>query len=100
MAHGGRAGSRLAHFAEEEVNFGCLLIAFFLDCRVSWRAAFTALALEGSAPAIAFDVHLEDGRVMNETVDSGQRHSLIWKDLPPVTEGLIGGDQHRPPLVA
>ena len=34
---------------------------FFLDCRVRRRPAWTTLAVEGGAAAIAFDVHLEDG---------------------------------------
>src|SRR5262249_61911982 len=37
---------------------------------------------------------------MDEAVDGCQRHSLVWKHLAPFTEWLIGGDQHRAPLVA
>jgi hypothetical protein len=33
-------------------------------------------------------------------VDGGERHGLVWKDLAPVAEWLIGGDQHGAPLVA
>jgi hypothetical protein len=37
---------------------------------------------------------------MNESVDGGERHGLIWKDLAPFAERLIGCDQHGAPLVA
>ena len=63
-------------------------------------AGLDHVAIEGSAAAIAFDVHLEDGGVMDEAIDSGERHSLVWKNLAPVAEWLIGGDQHGAPLVA
>jgi hypothetical protein len=47
------------------------------DCRVDRRSAATSLAFEGGAAAIAFDVHLEDGRVMDEAVDDSHGHCLI-----------------------
>ena len=53
-----------------------------------------SLALECSTPSIALDIHLEDCRVMDEAIDRGQRHSLIWKDFSPFAKWLIGGDQH------
>ena len=65
----------------------------FLDCRVSWWPAGTALAIEGGPAAIAFDVHLEDSGVMHEEVDGGERHGLVGEHLAPLAEGLIGGDQ-------
>ena len=68
--------------------------ALFLDCRVRRRPPWTTLAVECGAAAIALDIHLEDGRVMDEAVDGCQRHGLIWKHLAPVAERLIGGDQH------
>ena len=37
---------------------------------------------------------------MDEAVDGGERHCGIWEDLLPCAEGLVGGDQHRAPLVA
>ena len=37
---------------------------------------------------------------MNETVDGREGHGLIREDLAPFTERLIGGDEHRSPLVA
>src|SRR5438445_8611623 len=72
----------------------------FLDCRVDLLATVGALAIEGSTAAIALNVHLEDGGVMNEAVDGGERHGLVWKDLAPFAEWLVGGDQHGAPLVA
>src|ERR1700685_4220875 len=37
---------------------------------------------------------------MDETVYRGKGHGLIREDLAPFTERLIGGDEHRSPLVA
>jgi hypothetical protein len=48
-----------------------------LDCRVSWWPSRVALSIEGSAASVALDVHLQDGGVVNETVDGGERHGLI-----------------------
>ena len=73
---------------------------FFLDCRVGRWAPWSTLAVECGAPSIALDIHLEDGRVMDQAVDGCQRHSLVREHLAPFTEWLIGGDQHRAPLVA
>ena len=65
----------------------------FLDCRVRWWPAGTTLAVEGGAAAIAFDIHLQDGGVMHEAVDGGERHGLVGEHLAPLSEGLIGSDQ-------
>src|ERR1044071_5649851 len=37
---------------------------------------------------------------MDKTINGGEGHGLIWKDLAPVAEWLISGDQHGAPLVA
>lgn len=50
-------------------------------CRVRRRPSWAALAFEGGAPAIALDVHLDDGGVVNETIDSGEGHGGVRKDL-------------------
>ena len=68
--------------------------ALFLDCRAGGRASWTTLAIERDATSIAFDVHLEDGGVMDEAIDRCERHCLVWEDLAPFSEWLIGGDQH------
>src|SRR5580704_7635470 len=70
------------------------------DCRVGRRAASASLAFKGRATAVAFDVHLEDGGVMNEAVDDSDRHCLVREDFAPFAEGLVGGDEERAPLVA
>ena len=57
------------------------------------RPAGAAFAFEGGAAAVAFDVHLEDGGVVDEPVDDGERHRLIGEDFFPFAEGLVGGDQ-------
>src|SRR5204863_3777497 len=69
-------------------------------CRVRWWPPRPTLAVECGAASIALDIHLEDGGVMDEAVDGGERHGLVWEDLAPVAERLIGGDQHGAPLVA
>src|SRR5712691_1234724 len=71
-----------------------------LDRRVERRPTWAALAFEGDAAAIAFDVHLEDGGVVDEAIDDGERHRLIGEDLAPFAEGLVGGDQQGSPLVS
>src|ERR1700746_972496 len=47
------------------------------DCRVGRWPASASLAFKRRATAIAFDVHLEDGGVMNEAVDDSDRHCLV-----------------------
>src|SRR5262249_30997547 len=37
--------------------------------------------------------------MMNQAVDDGDRHCLVWKDLAPFAERLIGSDEERSPLV-
>src|SRR5712691_7368342 len=63
-------------------------------------SAWAAFAFEGGAAAVALDVHLEDGGVVDEAVDDGERHRLVGEDLAPFTERLVGGDQQGPPLVS
>ena len=60
----------------------------FLDCRVRGRPSGAALAVDGGAAAIAFDVHLEDGGVMNE-----RRSLLITANQPFGEWGKIFPDQ-------
>ena len=58
------------------------------------------LAGDGRAPAVAFDVHLEDGGMVDEAVDGGDGHRGIGEHLAPLTERLVGGDHQRAVLVA
>jgi hypothetical protein len=44
------------------------------------------------APAIAFDVHLEDRRMVNEAIDRRERHRRIDEHLAPLRERRVGGD--------
>src|SRR5450631_1288977 len=71
----------------------------FLDCRVGSWPTTTALSIEGLATAIALDIHLQDRGVMDEAIDGCERHGLVWEDLAPFAEWLIGCDHHGPPLV-
>ena len=67
---------------------------------VAWaggRAA--ALTFECGAAAVTLDVHLEDGGMMNQAVDDRDRHCLVWEDLAPFAERLIGSDEEGSPLV-
>ena len=59
----------------------------FLDCRVRWWPAGATLAVERGATAIAFDVHLQDGRVMDEAVNGRERHGLSGNTLPHSPNG-------------
>ena len=63
------------------------------------RPATASLSFKRGAAAVAFDVHLEDGGMMNQAVDDGDRHCLVWEDLAPFAERLIGSDEERSPLV-
>jgi len=66
---------------------------------VGRRSAGTAFAFEGGASAVALDVHLKDGCVVDEPVDDGERHRLVGEDFSPFAERLVGGDQQGSPLV-
>ena len=59
------------------------------DCRVFWGPSSPCLSLEGGPATIALDIHLEDGGVMNETVDGRERHGGIREDPVPFAEGLV-----------
>ena len=67
---------------------------------VSPSIGWAALAFERGFPAIALDVHLEDGGVVDEAVDGGERHGLVGENLAPFAEGLVGGDEQGAALVA
>ena len=69
------------------------------DCRVGGRPATASLAFERGAAAVALDIHFEDGGVVDEAVDDGDRHCLVRKDFAPFAECLVGGDQEGSPLV-
>jgi hypothetical protein len=69
------------------------------DCRADGWPTGPAFAVEGGAAAIAFDVHLEDGGVVDEAIDDGERHRLVGEDLAPFAERLVGGDEQGSPLV-
>ena len=60
-----------------------------LDCCVGRRPAAPAFFLEGLAAAIALDVYLQDGGVVDKAIDCFQRHSLIGEDLAPLAERLV-----------
>ena len=47
-----------------------------------------------------FDVHLEDGGVVNEAVDVGDSHRRVVKHLAPVAERLVRGDHQRAAFIA
>ena len=69
------------------------LLSLIVAC-IGGRPA-TTLSIECGAAPIALDIHLENSRVVDQTVDGGEGHDLAWKYLAPFAEGLIGGDQHR-----
>ena len=71
-----------------------------VDCRAGWWPACAAFAIDSFFASIAFDIHLEDGGVMDEPIDCGERHGLAGEDFAPFAEGLIGGDQDGSAFVA
>ena len=62
-------------------------------------ASAPALSVDGLAAAIAFDVHLQDGGVMDETIDGRECHGLFGEDFAPIAERLVNCDQHGSPFV-
>ena len=62
--------------------------------------SWSGFSLDGRSSPEAFDVHLEDRGMVDQSVDSSQGHGLIWKDPTPFTKGLICRDQHGPPFVS
>src|SRR5437764_9673502 len=72
----------------------------FLDCRVLLRPSNALLfAFERRAATVTVDVDFEDRGVMNEAIDSGERHGGIRKNLAPGAERLVGRDEHGAMLV-
>ena len=69
-------------------------------CGVGGRTSSPGAAGLGCAPAIAFDVHLEDRGVMHEPVDCSERHCRVREDAVPLTEGLVGGDEQGSAFVS
>src|SRR5271165_2854117 len=68
-------------------------------CRVDRRAAATSLSFERGTAAVAFDVHLEDGGMIDEAVDNSDSHCLVWEDFAPFAERLVGSDEDGSPLI-
>ena len=84
------------------VGFDCRGASISFDvcrCRSLSRTAWSVGVFSGSAP-IAFDIHLEDGCMMNEPVDGCQRHGRVGEDCVPFSEGLVGRDEHGSSLVS
>jgi len=77
-------GASISEIGLGEIGWRCLC----------WRTPRPSFPLDGLASTIAFDIQLEDHGVMDETVDGGERHGGIGKDLVPFSERLVGGDQH------
>jgi hypothetical protein len=56
--------------------------------------------LERGPPAIALDVHLQDGGVVHEPIDGCQRHGLVGENLAPFAERLVGRDEQGSAFIA
>ena len=56
-----------------------------VDCRARRWPPWPTMAIEGGAPTVAFDVHLEDGGVVDDAVDRGERHGGLVEAfmMPP-----------------
>ena len=46
------------------------------------------------APAVAFDVHFQNGRMVNQSVNRGHCSALVWEHFVPFVKRLIGGNQN------
>ena len=73
--------------------FGALIASVLIDAaRQSGLRGFgflRPLTIKGGAAAVAFDVHFEDCRVMDEAVDGRQRHGWIREDLAHSPNGWL-----------
>ena len=56
--------------------------------------------MRGFASAIAVDVHLQDGRMVDQPVDGGDGDGRVGEDAVPGTEGLVGSDGETAGFVA
>jgi hypothetical protein len=45
------------------------------------RGGCLALSIESTASSVAFDVHLEDNRMVHQAVDSSDHHSVVAEHL-------------------
>ncbi len=52
-------------------------LGWFFDFRAGGCFSGLCLSLEGGSAPVAFYIHFEDGCVVNEAVDGGQRHGGI-----------------------
>src|SRR3954469_21143413 len=57
-------------------------------CLLRGWSPWTTLPLERGAPAIAFDVHLDDGGVVNEAIDWGGRARKTRDEPTPLSHTL------------
>src|SRR5512132_3018623 len=71
-----------------------------VGCCARWWSSRAAFSFQGGSPPVALDVHLEDGRVVDEPVDHGQGHGWVGEDLAPLTERLVCGDEDGAAFVA
>ena len=51
-------------------------------------------AFNRDTTTIAFDVHLEDGGMMDQAIHGCECHSGIWEDAGPFAEGMICKKDH------
>src|SRR6266446_6091244 len=72
-----RRGVSVAQEAIEDLIVAARRSGVGRDCRVDGRPAAASLAFERGATAVALDVHLEDGGMMNQAVDDRDRHCLV-----------------------
>jgi hypothetical protein len=59
------------------------------DCRADGWSTGPAIAVEGGAAAIAFDVHLEDGGVVDEAINDASVIAWSGKILPHSPNGWL-----------
>ena len=77
-----------------DLLFGLLFVAVIFDVAERCRGGI------GGTASVAFDVHFEDCRMVDEPVDGGDGHRPVGEDGVPTTERLIGRDHDRAPLVS
>ncbi len=61
-------------------------------CREVSGSATLAFGFHRGSTPTAFDIHLKDCCVVDETINDGECHGGIGENPVPFTEGLVGGE--------
>ena len=72
LTSGAKSDGRFKSFVGSDCRGASIGDCFW--CRVRRCPSWAAFSFERGAPAIALNVHFDDGGVVNEAIDGGERH--------------------------